>query len=51
MEEEIYSKMLHYVGFDGGDAIFVPGKIPNVHHLLPTNEIALIFQEIPFVIV
>ncbi|XP_060554593.1 acidic amino acid decarboxylase GADL1-like, partial [Ruditapes philippinarum] len=25
MEDEIYSKMLHYVGFDGGDAIFVPG--------------------------
>ncbi|XP_053374603.1 cysteine sulfinic acid decarboxylase-like isoform X2 [Mercenaria mercenaria] len=25
MEKEIYSKMLHYIGFDGGDAIFVPG--------------------------
>nr|BBK07882.1 cysteine sulfinic acid decarboxylase [Phreagena okutanii] len=25
MEKEIYNKMLHLIGFDGGDAIFVPG--------------------------
>ncbi|XP_045164720.1 cysteine sulfinic acid decarboxylase-like [Mercenaria mercenaria] len=32
MEEEVYKKMLHYIGFDGGDAIFVPGgSLANVY--------------------
>lgn len=26
MEKEVYNKMLKYVGFDGGDAIFAPGN-------------------------